>query len=243
MVRAEWFATVGTVSFDNDLRIDPNVTSVECRESGPGVDLMMKTNKIRQHIFIVDDDYDVRKTVGETLERLGAEVHCFASGTDCLRQLRRKKCDLLITDVKMSGMDGLELLSEVKRIAPYLRFLVITGYGDVPMAVKAIKMGALDFIEKPLEADGFLHVVESVLSRSSPSNPLTGRSLTKTEIRVLNLILEGKTNREIAGVLSRSIKTVEVHRSHIMRKFNVDNVIDLTKRAIGLGLIDLSSNE
>ncbi|MBN2316567.1 MAG: response regulator transcription factor [Sedimentisphaerales bacterium] len=204
---------------------------------------MMKTKKTKKHVFIVDDEPVVRKAIGKTLERLSVEVRCFASGVDCLEQLRHSKCNLLITDVKMPGMDGLELLAEAKRIAPYLKFLVITGYGDIPMAVKATRMGALDFIEKPLGAERLLNAAESALAYPNPSDSLTGRSLTKTEMMILDLILEGKTNREIAEIVSRSIKTVEVHRSHIMRKFGVGNAIDLMKRAIELGLIDFSSNE
>jgi two-component system response regulator FixJ len=204
---------------------------------------MVMTKRIKQHIFIVDDEPGVRTVVGKTLERLDAEDRCFASGKDCLKQLRRKRCNLLITDVKMPGMDGLELLAEAKRISPCLMVLVMTGYGDVPMAVRAMRMGALDFLEKPVGTENLLHAAESALARTAPSNPHVGRPLTKTEMRILDLILAGKTSKEISTILSRSIKTIEVHRSHIMHKFDVDNVVDLTKRAFELGLIGVSPNE
>jgi len=204
---------------------------------------MVMTKRNKQHIFIVDDEPAIRKVVSKTLERLGTKVSCFASGADCIDQLRHERCDLIITDVKMPDMDGLELLTKAKRIAPWLKVLVMTGYGDVPMAVRAIKMGALDFLEKPLGIESLLHAAKSALARATPPDPLIGRSLTKTEMRVLNFVLEGKTNREIAETLSRSIKTIEVHRSHIMKKFDVDNAIDLTKRAIELGLIEISKNK
>lgn len=201
--------------------------------------VMTKTND--QSIFVVDDEPGVRKVLTKTLERLGVKVRSFASGSDCLKKMCHKRCDLLITDVKMPDMDGLELLTKAKSISPCLKALVLTGYGDVPMAVKAIKMGALDFIEKPVGIERLLHAAALALTRTTTSNPLVGRSLTKTEMKVLELIFEGKTNREIAETLSRSIKTIEVHRKHIMRKFDVNNSMDLTKRAIELGLIGIST--
>lgn len=136
-------------------------------------------------------------------------------------------------------MDGLELLAEAKRIASYLIVLAMTGFGDVPMAVRAVRIGAWDLLEKPVGTESLLHAADAALARMASSNPHVGRSLTKTEMRILDLILAGKTNREISNILSRSIKTIEVHRSHIMRKFDVDNVVDLTKRAFELGLIDV----
>ena len=200
---------------------------------------MVMANRGKQYIFFVDDEAKVRKVVYRTLKRLGTKVSCFASAPDCLEQLASQRCDLLITDMKMPGMDGLELLAEAKRIAPWLPVLVVTGYGDVPMAVKALKMGALNFIEKPLGMQSLLSAVGSVLERTTPPDSLHGKKLTKTEVRVLCLILDGKSNKETAYTLHRSVKTVEVHRNHIMRKLGVDNVVDLVKRAAAMGLVDL----
>ena len=196
-------------------------------------------DRVKQHIFFVDDEPSVRKVVGKTLKRLGTKVSCFPSAHDCLEQLRSQRCDLLITDVKMPGMDGLELLAKAKHIAPWLAVLVVTGYGDVPMAVKALKMGALNFIEKPLGMQSLLSVVESALDCTAPFDPLVGRKLTRTEMRVLRFIMDGKSNRETAYILHRSVKTIEFHRNHIMRKLGVDNVVDLIRRAAALGLVDL----
>jgi len=200
---------------------------------------MAMANRVKQHIFFVDDEPRVRNVVDKTLKRLGTKVSCFASARDCLEQLRSQRCDLLITDVKMPEMSGIELLTEVKRSVPWLPVLLVTGYGDIPMAVKALKMGALNFLEKPLEMQSFLSAVESALDCTAPFDLLVGKKLTRTEMRVLRLILDGKSNREAAYILHRSVKTIEFHRNNIMRKLGVDNVVDLTKRTAALGLVDL----
>jgi len=201
------------------------------------------TNNAEQHIFFVDDEPKVCKAVGRTLEQLGSKVSCFTCAADCLEQLRSQTCDLLITDVKMPEMDGIELLTEAKRIVPWLQVLVITGYGDIPMAVRALKAGASNFIEKPLDRQSFLSIVESLLKRNAWGDPLLGKLLTKTEMKVLRFILDGKSNKEIARLRHRSIRTIEDQRSCIFRKFGVDNLVDLTKRAAEMGLIDLPANK
>jgi two-component system response regulator FixJ len=117
--------------------------------------------------------------------------------------------------------------------------LVVTGFGDVPMAVKALKLGAADFIEKPLDREAFLRTVQSLLSQNNPSAPSQDHGLTKTEMRILHLILEGKNNREIASALHRSPRTVEVHRSHVMRKMGASNIVELLRRAATMGLFDM----
>ncbi|MFC1636510.1 response regulator transcription factor [Planctomycetota bacterium] len=196
-------------------------------------------NKVKQHIFFVDDEPHVRKVVGKTLERLGKKVSCFASARDCLEKLSSERCDLLITDVKMPGMDGLELLTEAKRIAPWLTVMVVTAYGDIQMAVKSLNMGALDFIVKPLGMQRLLCAVESALKQTTPPNSLHGKEFSRTERRILHFILDGKSNKETAYILHRSVKTVKAHRYRIMLKLGVSNVMDLVKRATEMGLVDL----
>jgi two-component system response regulator FixJ len=198
-------------------------------------------NGVIRHIFFVDDEAGIREIVRKTLKSPDTEVSCFASARACLEQLRSRKCDLLITDVRMPGMDGLELLTRTRRIAPWVAVLVVSGYGDIPMAVRALKAGAADFIEKPLTKEGLLSAVESALALKAEADPFVGKELTKAERRVLHFILEGKSNRETAHILHRSEKTIEVHRNHIMRKLGVDNVVGLIRRAAAMGLIDLSS--
>jgi len=196
-------------------------------------------NKTKQYdVFFVDDDAAVRSAIAEDLEDLGCKVSCFSRAEDCLEQLPTKNCNLLITDVKMPGMDGLTLLSRVKRVAPWVSVMLITGFGDIPMCARALKVGAVDFIEKPLDRENFLHKVETILRQKDFADSPAGQILTKTEKKVLQLILDGKGNKQIAHKLQRALRSVERHRSSIMRKFGVDNVVNLVKKAALINLDD-----
>jgi len=190
----------------------------------------------RQCIFFVDDEESVRKVVYRTLCELNVRVELLDSGRRCLESLRNRACDLLITDVKMPAMDGIELLRRAKTIAPWLPVLIVTGFGDIPLAVRAVKMGASDFVEKPLERDRFLAVVQGLLRRSSETDRMLGKTLTRSERNILGHILVGRSSKEIAGLLHRSIRTVELHRQHIMRKMGVSNVVELIHRTHDMGL-------
>jgi len=194
-----------------------------------------------KHVFFVDDEPKVRLVVRKTLERAGMNVTCFSSADDCLAHLDGERCDLLITDVKMPGKDGIELLTAAKALQPWLPVIAVTGFGDVPMAVKALKAGAADFIEKPLDRDAFLETVRSVAEQSAVQGALLEHSLTRTETRILYHILEGKNNREVADVLHRSPRTVEVHRRHLMQKLNANNVVELLRRAAEMRLFDFTN--
>ncbi len=199
----------------------------------------MRTKTKQYDVFFVDDDHSVRSAVADDLQDLGYKVSCFANGADCLVQLGKQNCNLLITDVKMPGMDGLTLLSKVKRVAPWVSVLVITGFGDIPMSVRAIKLGAVDFIEKPLDRKAFLHKVKTILRQDDFVDTPASQVLTKTEKKILKLVLEGKGNKEIAYRFDRTMRTVERHRSNIMHKFGVDNIVDLVKKSLFINLDDV----
>lgn len=196
---------------------------------------------VKRHIFFLDDEPEVREAVRDTLQDSDVDVECFESPTECLAQLRSNRCDLLITDLKMPEKNGIELLNDVKNLAPWVPVLVITGYGDVPTAVKAIKGGAVDFIEKPLAKESFVRKVKSILQHGAPHNPHLGKPLTRAEASILRLIIKGNSNREIANLLNRSVRTIEVHRAHLMQKLGVDNVIDLVKLGATMGLVNLET--
>lgn len=196
-----------------------------------------------QHIFVVDDEPAVCRTVSETLQRCGYTVSCFTNAKQCLQKLQMQGCDLLITDVRMPEMDGIEVVRRAKSIAPWLPILVITGYGDIPTAVRAVRTGAENFIEKPLQKQSFIDAVQGTLRRQDPKNLLKGKKLSKKEKEILRLILLGRSNKEMAQTLHRSIRTVEDHRRDIMRKLDVDNVVDLVKRAVAMGLAKQPKNE
>lgn len=196
-----------------------------------------------QCVFVVDDEPKVREVIRETLEKSGVRVTCFDGAVKCLGQLRHGKCDLLITDLKMPQMDGVELLTKARVIAPWLPVLMITGYGDIPTAVKAVKAGVVDFVEKPLVKKSFVRQVKSLLQESARLNSRVGIPLTWGETRVLKFVVDGKSNKEIANFLHRSVRTVEVHRSRVMEKLGVENLIDLVKRAAIMGLVDLPGEQ
>jgi two-component system, LuxR family, response regulator FixJ len=197
-------------------------------------------NGDNQCIFLVDDDPNVLETICETLEQICSKVSCFTNAAECLEQLGTERCNLLITDLKMPGMDGIELLTRVKRLAPWMPVLVVTGYGDIPKAVTAIQAGAAGFIEKPLVRELFLRKVQSLLCKDAVINSsLIGKALAEMERKVLELVVEGKTSKEIAHLLHRSTRTIEWHRNHIMCKLGVDNIADLMKQAVAMGMVKL----
>jgi FixJ family two-component response regulator len=200
-------------------------------------------NGANRHIFFVDDEPKIREVIKDTLVQLGLKVICFANAEDCLTQLGSQRCDLLITDMKMPGMSGIELLKQVKRFAPWLPVLIVTGYGDVPTSVAAMKAGAEDFIEKPLDTDTLSEKVGSLLQNNAIVDFFRDNPLTNNELRILRLVIEGKSSKEIANMLHRSIRTVEVHRARIMKKLEVNNLIDLVKRVVLMGLVDITSDK
>jgi two-component system response regulator TtrR len=189
-----------------------------------------------RHIFFVDDEPAVCRSASLTLRRSGYEVSCFPDAEHCLQRLQMRDCDLLVTDVRMPGIDGIELVRRAKSIVPWMPILVVTGYADIQMAVRAVKAGASEFIEKPLQKQSFLSAVQMLLKQQDLGNLLKGKSLTKKEMVVLRLILRGNSNRKMAQILHRSIRTIEDHRRNVMRKLDVDSVVELVKRAVVLGL-------
>ncbi|OHB53933.1 MAG: hypothetical protein A2Y12_12130 [Planctomycetes bacterium GWF2_42_9] len=190
-------------------------------------------------IFFVDDEADIRKIVRITLEdKFNCYVKCFDNGSACVEALKnpQRECDLLITDVRMPQMDGVALLQEAKQLRPWLSVLILSAHGNVPLAVKALKSGAFDFIEKPIDTDILFPLVASALQRGLKAGKIAGTPITNSEREILKLIAEGKSNSEMAAYLHRSIRTVERHRYFLMRKLNVSSPAELTKAAIALGL-------
>lgn len=181
-------------------------------------------------IFLVDDEPGVSQAIAVTLQREKYQVHCFNAAEECLNVLASEECDLLITDINMPGINGIELLNRAQNICPFLPLLAITGYGNVQIAVGAIKAGAVDFIEKPLEREAFLTKVKAAVEQSVRNKLKQNNGLTATESRILELIVTGKCNKEIARMLHRSIRTVEDHRHNIMRKIGAVNIVELVQK-------------
>ncbi len=180
-------------------------------------------------LCFIDDDPAVRAAFERTVSERDFSVRCFASAKDCLASESLLDCFLLITDLKMPDMDGLEVLSRVKKLAPDLPVVVVTGYGEVSTAVRAMKNGARDYLQKPLDRNEILRIVDAALAESTHASAFPTQALTPVEKRVLQLILDGKSNREMAALLCRSRRTIEVHRARVMRKFGAHNLADLAR--------------
>ena len=194
-------------------------------------------------VFLVDDEPSVLNMIGRTLQQANYKVTKFKSAVRCLEKLSVKTCDLVVTDLRMDGMDGMELLRKIRSTAPWVPVIMITGYGEVPVAVEAIKLGAVNFIEKPLEREHFLSIVKTALMQDVFGDSATRKKLTKTEMKVLRLILQGKSNKDIAGDLCRCIRTIEFHRRHIMQKLGVDNLVELVKRTAVMDSVDSACSD
>ncbi len=191
----------------------------------------------------MDDDELVRDVVTETLRQSGVEVTAFAAALECMESLHSRACDLIITDVKMKGMDGIDLLTKIKELAPSLPVILITGYGDIAMAVDTMKRGACNFIEKPIRRADLLAAVDSALAEHPGPHLRVWELLTKTEATILHLIHKGKSTAEMATILNRSRRTVEDHRRHIMRKIGADNIVSLINKTAWVRIYEPNDSE
>ena len=193
-------------------------------------------------VYVVDDDEAVRDSLQWMLEGKDYRVRCFDSAESFLNRYDPREVACLIIDIRMSGMTGLELQSRLIETHSPLPLAFITGHGDVPMAVDTMKKGAMDFIQKPFHEEQLVPLVERMLEQAKGSfaehqnsvarDALMAR-LTLRESQVLERIVAGRLNKQIADDLGISIKTVEAHRANIMEKLNANTVADLLKIALG----------
>ena len=193
-------------------------------------------------VYVVDDDEAVRDSLQWLLEGKDYRVRCFDSAETFLSRYDPREVACLLVDIRMPGISGLELQDRlIERKSP-LPVVFITGHGDVPMAVTTMKKGAMDFIPKPFKEEELLSVVERMLDQAREAfadfqhaanrDALMGK-LTARESQVLERIVAGRLNKQIADDLGISIKTVEAHRANIMEKLNANTVADLLKIALG----------
>ncbi len=194
-----------------------------------------------QRVYIVDDDEAMRDSLAWLLESQGFAVTAYSSAEDFLAACRDDMAGCIVLDVRMPGMSGLELYERLNARHCTLPVIFITGHGDVPMAVSALKKGAVDFIEKPFGDKDMLRLVGQCLEldRVNREKNRLGlaaarrlAALTEREIEVMDLIIAGKLNKQIADVLNISIKTVEVHRARIMDKMEVRTVAELVQAVL-----------
>ncbi len=202
----------------------------------------MQTKRTEKPVVaLAEDDLEVRNMIAMALERTGVHVTQFANGTECASALKKTEVrfDLLISDLRMPGCNGLELLKIAKELDYQLPVILVTGYGDIPTAVRTMREGAVDFLEKPLERKSFLKAVKSVLDyikQPQACRKTDSAALTDVEREVLCLIMQGHTNKVIARIKSRSKRTIEFHRRNIMRKLNCDSLVDLIRKATAMGI-------
>jgi len=191
-----------------------------------------------QIIYLVDDDEALRDSLVWLLESQGFKVEAFASAEAFLRAWRPEFNGCLLLDVRMPGMSGLELHERLRAHYCTLPVIFITGHGDVPMAVAALKKGAFHFIEKPFNDHDLVDLVEKALATdderlrvAASRETIEARlaTLTQREREVMELILEGKYNKVIADELSISMRTVEAHRSRIFDKMEVRSAVELAQ--------------
>ncbi|HAT1864793.1 TPA: response regulator transcription factor [Legionella pneumophila] len=197
-----------------------------------------------QTIFIIDDDASVCDGLRWLFESIHLNVETFTSASSFLENMQKKQ-GCLIVDVRLPGMSGLELLELLKLEKSSLPVIVMTGYGDISMAVRAMKAGAVDFLLKPFNNQCLLETVQKYLSQSdSTSSQVCAQErielLSKREQEIIELIMEGNLNKEIAFSLSISISTVEAHRANIMKKMRAKNVAQLIKMYL-LGQVNTPS--
>jgi two-component system response regulator FixJ len=186
-------------------------------------------------VHIVDDDVAVRQSLAFLLATAGLAVKVYETAGDFLDRLESSATGCVITDVRMPEIDGIELLRRLRRKASALPVIVITGHADIPLAVQAMKEGAVDFIEKPFDDERLLSAVRSSLAQA-PNLEMTAHAdlekLSERERQVLDGVIAGKQNKVIAHDLGLSPRTVEVYRANVMSKMNVDSLPELVRKVL-----------
>jgi two-component system, LuxR family, response regulator FixJ len=191
-----------------------------------------------QTVFVVDDEPVVRKAVSLILEQGGHRIETFASAAEFLERYDASQPGCLVSDVRMPGMDGMDLLRHLSQQGIRIPVVMLSAHGDIPMAIDAVKTGAIDFLEKPADPDVLRQKVAGALAMD-----LTWRldldeteeikqlesTLTPREREVLRLLVDGKNAKIVAQILGSSYNTVRVQRASIMKKMRADNIADLVR--------------
>ena len=197
-------------------------------------------------VHVIDDDEAIRQSLAFLLQAAKLEVKTYSSAMAFLDALPDAASGCVITDVRMPGMSGVELLRRLKELKISVPVIVITGHGDVALAVEAMKAGAVDFLEKPFDDDVLLASVQSALKRQdgetkrhSERLEIEGRlaGLSNRERDVLGGLVAGRANKQIAFDLGISPRTVEIYRANLMNKMKAGSLSDLVRMALILGIV------
>jgi two-component system response regulator FixJ len=194
-------------------------------------------------VFVIDDDEAARDSLVYLMRTGGLASRAFASAREFLDQLHASHSGCIITDVRMPGMDGMALIEALDEIGCRMPIIVVTGHADVSLAVKAMKSGVTDFIEKPFESDTILSAVHRALEAAVSRDTLERQraaverrreTLTEREQQVLALVTEGYSNKEIANELKISFRTVEIYRANVMLKMQAESLSALVRMSLML---------
>ena len=207
----------------------------------------MSTMQPEPIIFVIDDDDAVRQSLEFLLKTAGMTVRGFEHAKAFLDILPRVEHGCVITDVRMPGMSGIDLLRSLKDTNPELPVIVITGHGDISLAVEAMKIGAIDFLEKPFDDDQLIAAVRAALNRDAgvvkrkaELGEITEKlaELSNRERQVLDGLVAGKANKSIAFDLGISPRTVEIYRANVMTKMAANSLSDLVRMAMLADIMD-----
>jgi FixJ family two-component response regulator len=197
-------------------------------------------------VYVVDDDASVRRSTARLLKSHGFSVEPLTCAEDFLALGHYASPSCLVLDVRMPGLNGLELQERMATLNLTLPIVFITGHGDVPMSVKAMKAGAVDFLPKPYSAKELLSAIRLAIAKNKTEAALAAEAaeikrhletLTPRELEVLRLVVRGKMNKEIAADLDLSIKTVKVHRGRVMKKMEALSLAELVRMAGTAGVL------
>ena len=196
-------------------------------------------------VFVIDDDPSMLRSLASLLRSVGLEARVFSSAPEFMRAQRPDAPGCLVLDVRLPGMSGLAFQQELAKAGIALPVIFITGHGDVPMSVRAMKAGAVEFLTKPFDDQLLLDAINGAIERDRERRRTAAqlaelqarfRTLTEREREVFKLVIAGRLNKQIADDLSLSVVTVKVHRAHVMRKMLAKSVVALVRMADQLGV-------